>query len=319
MNSPLLGLHHVTAVARNPKHNLEFYTNVLGLRLVKKTVDFDEPGTYHFYFGDAQGTPGTILTFFPWTDKPDGRLGTGQASAVAFAVPSGALGFWEERLSERGLSFYEPTTRFEGSAGEEQALVFRDADGLCVELVEDHVGGQHADAAAWWEEGGVARDAAIRGLHSVTLALQDTTATDILLRDTLGFDIVAQDANRTRYALEAGGAGKFLDVLSLPSTPRGHIGPGTIHHVAWRVSNDSVEQALRERLASAGLDVTGFRDRKYFHSIYFDEPGGVLFEIATDPPGFAVDEPRNELGTGLQLPAKLEPRRAELIKALPPL
>lgn len=319
MNTRLMGLHHVTAVARNPKHNLEFYTNVLGLRLVKKTVDFDEPDTYHFYFGDAQGTPGTILTFFPWTDKPDGRLGTGQASAVAFAVPPDALGFWEERLSERGLSFYEPTTRFEGSAMEEQALVFRDEDGLCVELVEDRIGDKHADAAAWWKDGGIARDTAIRGLHSVTLALQETGATDILLRDTLGFDIVAQDANRTRYALGAGGAGRFLDALDLPGTPRGQIGPGTIHHLAWRVSDDSVEQALREKLVSAGLDVTGFRDRKYFHSIYFDEPGGVLFEIATDPPGFAVDELFDELGRGLQLPAGLEPRREELLKSLPPL
>ncbi len=319
MHTSLLGLHHVTAVARNPRHNLEFYTNVLGLRLVKKTVDFDEPDTYHFYFGDAQGTPGTILTFFPWPDKPDGRLGTGQASAVAFAVPPDALGFWEERLSERGLSFYEPTTRFEGAAMEEQALVFRDEDGLCVELVEDHIGGKHADAAAWWESGGIAPDAAIRGLHSVTLALRETGATDVLLRDTLGFDIVAQDANRTRYALGAGGAGKFLDVLNLPGTPPGQIGPGTIHHVAWRVPDDGAEQTLRETLAEAGLDVTGFRDRKYFRSIYFDEPGGVLFEIATDPPGFTVDEPQAELGTGLQLPLGLESRREELLKSLPPL
>ena len=319
MNTSLLGLHHVTAVARNPKHNLAFYTDTLGLRLIKKTVDFDEPDTYHFYFGDAQGTPGTILTFFPWTDKPAGRLGTGQASAVAFAVPTGALGFWEERLSERGVAFYEPTTRFEGGSREEQVLAFRDEDGLCVELIEDRRGDKHPDAAAWWANGGIAPDAAISGLHSVTLALQDTTATDTMLRDTLGFEVIGQDANRTRYALGAGGTGRYLDTLSLPDTPRGEIGPGTIHHVAWRVPNDSVEGALRDRLAEARLDVTGFRDRKYFRSIYFDEPGGVLFEIATDPPGFTVDERMDALGTGLQLPAGLEPRRAELLQALPPL
>ena len=318
MNSPLLGIHHVTAVARNPKHNLEFYTRVLGLRCIKRTVDFDEPDTYHFYFGDAQGTPGTILTFFPWTDKPAGRLGTGQASACAFTIPETAIGYWEEWLSERGVTYYEPVTRFEGTPYEEQVIVFRDEDGLCVELVAD----RHAGSAAMWTEGGVPAEAAIRGLHSVTLAEHDAGVTDRSNVDA-GAGICGDCARREPDAVRActqGGPGKILDVLHLPNTfPKGEIGPGTIHHVAFRVKDDTAQQECRSHIVAAHLDVTDVRDRKYFHSIYFDEPGGILFEIATDLPGFAVDEPPAELGTRLQLPVWLEPQREEITRKLPPL
>jgi glyoxalase family protein len=315
MNPTLLGIHHVTAVARDPRHNLEFYTRVLGLRCVKRTVDFDELDTYHFYFGDAQGTPGTILTFFPWSNKPAGRLGTGQASACAFTIPETAIGYWQERLSERGVTYYEPVTRFEGTSYEEQVIVFRDEDGLCVELVAD----RYADGMAMWAEGGVPAEAAVRGLHSVTLAEQDASPTTALLTQTLGFTEIAREDNRTRYATGEGGAGKILDVLHLPNTPKGEIGPGTIHHVALRVQDDTTQQAWRSRLLAAQLDVTDIRDRKYFHSLYFDEPGGVLFEIATDLPGFAVDEPLAELGMRLQLPPWLEPQRDAITRELPSL
>lgn len=315
MNPGLLGIHHVTAVARNPQRNLDFYTRVMGLRCVKRTVDFDEPDTYHFYFGDAQGTPGTILTFFPWVNKPAGRLGTGQASACAFTIPETAIGYWQERLSERGVTYYEPVTRFEGTPYEEQVIVFRDEDGLCVELVAD----RHANGVAMWAEGGVPAEAAVRGLHSVTLAEHEAGPTAALLTQTLGFTKIAREENRTRYAMGEGGPGKIIDVLHLPNVPKGETGPGTVHHVALRVQDETTLQEWRSHIAVAQFEVTGIRDRKYFHSIYFDEPGGVLFEIATDLPGFAVDESPADVGTRLPLPAGLEPQRDAIMQKLPPL
>ena len=313
MTVELLGLHHVTAVARDPRHNLAFYTQVLGLRLVKRTVDFDEPNIYHFYFGDAQGNPGTLLTFFPWTREPAGKLGTGQASAFAFTIPETAIGYWQERLSEHSVTYYEPVTRFEGTHYEEQVIVFRDEDGLCVELVAD----KKAGSAAMWAEGPVPADAALRGLHSVTLAAQDATPTAAFLTETLGLHQVASEENRTRYALFEGGAGNIVDILHLPNVPKGEIGPGTIHHVAFRTREDADLPLWQARLRAVPLEVTTVRDRKYFHSIYVDEPGGVLVEIATDPPGFTVDETLAELGSHLQLPPRLEPDRAAILQNLP--
>ena len=313
MRMELLGLHHVTAVARDPRHNLAFYTQILGLRLVKRTVDFDAPHIYHFYFGDAQGAPGTLLTFFPWTREPAGKLGTGQASAFAFTIPETAIGYWQERLSEQRVTYYEPVTRFEGTPYEEQVIVFRDEDGLCVELVAD----KQAGMTAMWAEGTVPADAALRGLHSVTLAVQDATPTAKFLTETLGFHQVAAEENRTRYVLFEGGAGHIVDILHLPNVPGGEIGPGTIHHVAFRTREEADLSEWQDCLKSANIEVTNIRDRKYFHSIYLDEPGGVLIEIATDSPGFMVDETLPELGSHLQLPLRLEPGRDAIVQNLP--
>jgi catechol 2,3-dioxygenase-like lactoylglutathione lyase family enzyme len=292
------GIHHVTAIASDPQRNLEFYTRLLGLRLVKLTVNFDVPETYHLYYGDEAGRPGTILTFFPWPDAPKGRAGTGQAAVVAFSVPEGALGHWMDRLRTHGIDFEGPGMRFD-----EQFLEFRDPDGLRLELVSQAGAGGRA----------------IRGFHSVTLWEQGHERTAELLMETLGFRFTGQAGNRFRYRAGAGGPGGILDVLDLPGTPLGRVAVGTVHHVAWRAADQVEQQAWREEIARQGFNVTPVIDREYFRSIYFREPGGVLFEIATDPPGFTVDEPLEELGTHLRLPRWLEPRRRELERSLPPL
>ena len=298
MPKSIPGIHHVTAIAGDPQRNLEFYTGLLGLRLVKLTVNFDDPDTYHLYYGDGAGRPGTILTFFPWPGAPKGRTGTGQLTVVAFSAPEGALGYWMERVRAHGIDFEGPSTRFG-----EQVLAFRDPDGLRLELVS-HAGGEgHA----------------IRGFHGVTLSEQGHERTAALLTGTLGFRFAGQAGNRFRYQTAFGGPGSFVDILDLPEEPPGRVAAGTVHHVAWRAAGAAEQQAWREEIARQGLNVTPVVDRKYFRSIYFREPGGVLFEIATDPPGFTVDEPLEELGTHLLLPPWLEPRRAEIERRLPPL
>jgi catechol 2,3-dioxygenase-like lactoylglutathione lyase family enzyme len=310
MKKQILEIRHITAIAGDPQTNLDFYTGVLGLRLVKLTVNFDDPGTYHLYYGDGVGHPGTILTFFPWPDAPQGRRGAGQVTQAAFAIPEHAVDFWAARLAEHGVAFKGPFDRFG-----EQVLSLSDPDGLGIELVGARVTGD--DRA--YAEGSVPLEFAIRGLHSATLTQTGHRRTAGLLTDTMGFKLVAQEGNRYRYAVDSGHAAHLVDVLRAPDERQGRVLVGTVHHIAWRTKDDEQQLAWRRELIRLGYGVSPVRDRIYFHSIYYGEPGGILFEIATDPPGFGVDESPEELGSRLVLPPWLEPERTELARVLPPL
>ncbi len=287
----LLGLHHVTAFAGDAQTNLDFYTGVMGLRLIKRTVNFDDPGTYHFYFSDANGTPGTILTFFPWPTAPPGQAGAGQAAGASFAVPKNSLGAWIDRLHEARIAVTGPRTRFD-----EDFIAFSDPHGLALELFATE-----SESA----------DPSIVRLHSATLCEADADRTLAALGTTLGFEHVSNEGDRTRLKL----AGTPLDVIAMPGVSRGRPSAGTVNHIAWRVANEAEQNQWREKLVEAGFGVTRVIDRQYFRSIYFREPGGVLFEIATDGPGFFVDE--TNLGESLKLPPWLEPIRASLERRLP--
>jgi glyoxalase family protein len=306
------GIHHVTAIATDPQRNVDFYLNALGLRLIKQTVNFDAPDVYHLYYGDQGGTPGTILTFFPWPDAEAGRRGAGQATSTSFSVPEASIGWWQDRLSGLGVE----ASRVEDRPGE-AALSLHDPDGLVVELVA-HPG---ADPRPPWEEGPVPPEHAIRGLHSVTMTESGFEDTASLLTETLGFDLAEEDdgASRYRFAVAGGGPGALVDVVCSPEADPGLVSAGTVHHVAWRTPDDDQQREWRADLVGKGLNVTPVLDRNYFRSIYFREPGGVLFEIATDPPGFTIDEPLLELGRRLRLPPWLEPRREAIEANLPPL
>jgi catechol 2,3-dioxygenase-like lactoylglutathione lyase family enzyme len=310
MSLRILGLHHVTAIVGDPQENVDFYAGLLGLRLVKTTVNFDDPHTYHLYFGDELGRPGTLITFFPWPAGRQGARGTGQVGAFAFAIPAAALGYWQERLGAAGLRFGGPEQRF-GM----QTLSFYDPAGLLVELIAQ----PDAELRDGWVGGPIPAEYAIRGLAGVTLAVRQHEPTAALLTGTLGFRHIGSAGEYERYEIGAGEARTLVDMVSRPDVPRGRFGVGTVHHVAWRVADDQTELDWRQALIDGGYEVTPVRDRKYFHSIYFNEPGGVIFELATDAPGFGVDEPRAELGTHLMLPDWLEERRAEIVAALPPI
>jgi len=306
----LRGIHHITAIVDDPQDNLRFYAETLGLRLVKRTVNFDDPYTYHLYFGDEEGTPGTIVTFFPWPGGRRGSRGTGQLSAMAFAVPAGSLEFWAERLDEYGLRRGDIGERFG-----ERALDLYDPAGLLLELVETETGAVGVER----ERGPVPATQAIRGAAGVTLTVADAGPTNALLTETLGFAAEGAEEARARYRLGAGREAARLDLVAQPGVPRGQVAAGSIHHVAWRVRGEAEQLAWREAISQAGRSVTPVRDRKYFRSIYFQEPGGAIFELATDGPGFAVDEAPAELGRGLQLPEWLEPQRHAIERRLPPL
>jgi glyoxalase family protein len=308
MSRQVLGIHHITAIAGDPQANIDFYSGALGLRLVKLTVNFDDPGTYHLYYGDGVGTPGTIITFFPWPNAPKGRKGTGQVTETAFAIPTGATAYWTDRLKQKGVAFRGPSERF----GEE-VISFPDPDGMRVELITS----ARTSTAKVYEGASVPVTYAIHGLHSATLAEEGHQKTAALLTDTMGFTLLHNKGNRFRYAIGSGEPGAIVDVLCSPETSRGSILVGTVHHIAWRTPDDAQQREWLTEVARLGYNVSPVMDRKYFHSIYFREPGGVLFEIATDPPGFTVDEPLQELGSHLVLPAWLEPNRAELEAALP--
>jgi glyoxalase family protein len=303
------GIHHITAIASDPQQNLDFYTQVLGLRLVKLTVNFDDPGTYHFYFGNDEGKPGSILTFFPWPGAYRGTTGNGQVSAVAFAVPPGAIDYWASRLRDQQIPVDVGEVRFG-----DQVLRFADPDGLPLELVAT----AHADSTFVPAGGPVKRDHAIRGFHSATLSEEGYEGTTKLLRGLMQFQHVGTEGNRYRYAAASGGgAGSIVDVRCSPDARMGRPGAGTVHHIAWRTPDDAEQRAWRGELIGHGYDVTPVMDRTYFHSIYFREPGGILFEIATDPPGFALDEASDRLGERLMLPGWLEPKRAAIEQILP--
>ena len=305
------GIHHVTAISGPARRNLEFYTGVLGLRFVKKTVNFDDPGTYHFYYGDEGGHPGTVLTFFPWENAPAGQVGRGETFETAFRVPAGAIGFWAQRLIEKGVVHETLARRFG-----EPVLSFRDPDGIRLALV----GVAGAEAEPGWSAGGVAAEHAIRGFHSVTLLLEDGAATGVILADVFGFREQGREDATLRYTVEGMGAGGIVDLRLVGGFPRGNLGVGSVHHVAFRAADDAEQAAMVRKLAeNHGLRATSQKNRDYFRSVYFREPGGVLFEIATDVPGFSVDEPLATLGKSLKLPVFLEPRRRELEGILPEL
>jgi glyoxalase family protein len=303
------GLHHVTAIASDPQANVDFYTRVLGLRLVKRTVNFDAPDTYHLYYGDERGSPSTLLTFFPWPGAPSGRLGSGLTTATAFSVPPESMGWWQRHLAGHDVPVEGPV----GRDGED-VITCRDPDGLVVDIVA--APGDHR--SGWDGVAGIPAEHAVRGLHSVTMAERLPEHTATLLSDLLGMAPAGEDGDRVRFAMGGGGPGTVVDVAA-DTRPRGLQAAGTVHHIAFRVPDGATQARWREELVEAGLHVTEILDRRYFTSIYFREPGGVLLEIATDEPGFAVDEPLLELGRALRLPPWLEPSRAQIEAALPPL
>ena len=308
MMPQITGIHHVTAISGGPQRNVDFYAGTLGLRLIKKTVNFDDPETYHLYYGDGAGSPGTIMTFFPWAHAPGGRIGAGQLVVTSFSIPAVSLGYWTERLVEKGVRFERPRDRFSDTV-----LTFEDPDHLRIELVTAE------DARPGRAGGPVQEEHSIRGFHHVALAVEATDRTTGLMTDLLGFRRVDEEEGRIRLSAGEGGPGGLVDVVNASGFPRGSMGVGTVHHVAFRVPDEETQLALREEIAALGYDVTPVLDRNYFRSIYFREPGGVLFEIATDPPGFAVDEDQEHLGEDLKLPSWLETRRDRLEEVLPPL
>jgi glyoxalase family protein len=304
------GIHHVTAIAGPAARNLDFYTRVLGQRLVKKTVNFDDPGTYHFYFGDTAGNPGTILTFFPWANVAAGRLGVGETSETAYRVPASSIGFWTHRFIEKGVAHDAPEKRFG-----ETVLRFRDPDGMRLALV----GVGDADPATAWGAAEVPAEHALNGFHGVSLLLDRAEPTGAILTDVLGFAETAREGNRIRYASGAVPGG-FVDLDAVGGFLPARMGAGSVHHVAFRASDDAAQEVMVNRLReNHGVRATSQKDRNYFRSVYFREPGGVLFEIATDAPGFAVDEAPESLGTALKLPAQYERHRDEIESVLPDL
>jgi catechol 2,3-dioxygenase-like lactoylglutathione lyase family enzyme len=305
-----MGIHHVTAIAREPQRNLDFYSGLLGMRLVKLTINYDDPGTYHFYYGDGLGRPGSLLTFFPWTGGRPGRQGTGQINGVGLAVPSSSLGYWIERLLSQGVKYEGPTRRFG-----EQVLAFADPDGLMLELIAT----TRVDGIEGWPDGPIPAQRAVRGIHAVTIWEDGDAGSAPFLTGTMGFRQAAEEENRLRFESGETGLGTVVELRRAPGFWRGSDGVGTVHHVAFRTVDDMLQQQRQEEIRGLGFGVTEVRDRTYFRSIYFREPGGVLFEIATDGPGFLLDESAAELGTSLKLPPHLEPLRQRLEKALPPL
>jgi glyoxalase family protein len=304
----LHGIHHITAIAGDPQRNLDFYTEFLGLRLVKRTVNFDDPSSYHFYFGDSMGTPGTILTFFPWPGARRGSRGTGQVAATSFVIPVGAVEFWRQRAQTFHVALEQTAERFG-----EPVVRFTDPDGLLIELIAS----EHSNAVAGLTgDSSVPGDAGLKGFHAPTLELNRAGLTIQLLTEIFGFEIVGEEGSRRR--LSVGEApNKRIDIVERSDGKFGHIAAGTVHHIAFRAANDGEHHAWRGRLADLGFGVTDIIDRQYFHSIYFREPGGILFEIATDNPGFMIDEPIETLGEELKLPPQYEAHRAEIERSLP--
>ncbi|MFH1497684.1 MAG: ring-cleaving dioxygenase [Verrucomicrobiota bacterium] len=304
------GIHHLTAIAGDPQTNVDFYTGLLGLRLIKKTVNFDDPTAYHLYYGDATGSPGSIVTFFYWPGhEARGRLGSGQNTAIVFSVPADSLDFWQQRLTAAGVA----ATRRERFG--ETVLALADPDGIPVELVAvDH------DDRAGWTTPDISAEHALRGLHTAELTVRSPLKTEALITDVMGYQLRRRDGARARFESAAGGgSGHYIDVIADDTARPGVGGAGTIHHIAWSVPDDATELAMQARLARAGHLVSDVRDRNYFHSIYYREPGGILFEIATETPGFAIDESPDTLGSALKLPAQFESARPQIESILPPI
>jgi glyoxalase family protein len=289
------GIHHITAIAGNPQSNLDFYSGLLELKFIKKTINFDDPGTYHFYFGDEDGHPGTILTFFPWgKDAHKGRGGRGQVISIAFSIPEGSMRFWQDRLDEYKVIHNGPFKRMG-----ENVITFEDPDGVELDLIETPGEGT-----------------AITGFHSATLSVESKMKSELVLSDIFGFRLNNNEGNRYRYTLEGEGPGKKLDLLVMPDYLHGHMGVGAVHHIAFRAENEKSQAEMKEKVHNLNISATPVVDRKYFRSVYFREPNGILFEIATDNPGFTVDEEKESLGQKLQLPDWLEEKRAMIERSL---
>jgi glyoxalase family protein len=308
MPFPILGLHHVTATVSEAQRDLDFAADALGLRLVKKTVNFDNHHVFHFYYGDERGTPGTLWTTFPYAGKGVrvGSKGTGQVTTTSFSVPANTLEFWKGRFTDRGFHVQEREAYFG-----ERGLVVTDPSGLNIELVGS------TDARVGWQRQGLPANAAVRGLHSVTLTVRSPTETLKFMRDTLGFQTTNETRGRVRVGVNGEGPGRTVDVAYDEHAPVAVNGLGTVHHVAFAIEKAEDQLKLRDDLLRRGVNVTPVMDRQYFQSIYFREPGGVLFEVATVPPGFLVDEPLDALGSSLKLPAWEEPNRQEIERGLP--
>lgn len=308
MSKLVTGIHHVTALASDAQRNVDFYAGILGLRLVKKTINFDAPDIYHLYYGNEKGEPGTIMTFFPYPDIPQGRKGKGQLTVTSFSIPENAIDYWTKRLDKYNIPYEGPLQRFD-----ELFIYFEDHDGLGLELVANG-----RDMRASFTYGNVPIEFAVKGFYGVTLSEECYEKTAGLLVGQMDHTIIAEQGNRFRYSSN-GKPGDFIDVLCNPDALRGLAGYGTIHHIAFATANDSTQLKAREKLLKFGLDVTPVLDREYFHSIYFREPGGVLFEIATIPPGFTIDEPLDHLGEALKLPPWQEKNRNFIEKKLAPI
>ncbi|WP_068618183.1 ring-cleaving dioxygenase [Paenibacillus tuaregi] len=299
------GIHHITAIVGDPQENVDFYAGILGLRMVKQTVNFDDPGTYHFYFGNEGGKPGTIITFFPWPGAYPGKIGGGQVGVTSYAIPVGAMDFWKDRLNK----FKVPFTELERFG--EHYLEFDDPHGLHVELVE-----REAGETNHWSFGGITPEVAIKGFGGATLLSTHPAETAKLLEKVMGLEFVAQEGDIARYRSTAE-IGNIID-LKLSAVERGEMGVGTVHHIAWRAADDQDQLEWQDLVHSRGYGVTPVQDRNYFNAIYFREHGEILFEIATDPPGFAHDESFETMGSDLKLPAQYEPHRDKIEKVLLP-
>jgi glyoxalase family protein len=305
-----VGIHHITAIAGEPRRHVAFYTRVLGLRLVKRTVNFDDPTTWHLYYGDETGSPGSALTFFVWQDLPAGRHGVGEAQEIAFAIPDDALEFWRKRLSEKGIAHSDAPSRFD-----EKVIAFADPDGHQLELVASAA----AAKIAGWSNGEIPAERAIRGFHGVTLAVRDPAPSARVLTDVFGFSPAGSAENRLRFRSTGAALGTVVDLRVTPGIVPATQGTGTVHHVAFRAAGDAEQMEMRGRAIRLGLRATEQVPRFYFRSVYFREPNGILFEIATDDPGFTADEPREKLGSGLMLPPWHEKHRTEIKAVLPAL
>lgn len=306
MASPLPGIHHITAFASDVQRNTDFYTDVLGLRLVKVTVNFDDHALYHTYFGDWQGTPGSLLTFFPMPGALPGRRGGGEAAVTQFATGRGMIGAWLDRLRAAGVEVEDPISRFG-----DLVLSFEDPDGMSLEIVEPAI----ADIREGWSGGPLEPEMSLRGFHAVTLASLRPEETLTLLTEGMGFTEVERSDERVRLKAEGAEYGGFVDLLQ-EQLPVRRQSAGSVHHIAWRTPDELRQRFWREKLGFRGIEATPIVERKYFKSIYFREPGGILYEIATDQPGFAVDEPVEALGSSLQLPPWVEAKRPEIVQGL---
>jgi glyoxalase family protein len=308
MEQLINGLHHITALADDPQKNLDFYAGILGLRLVKKTINFDAPEVYHLYYGNEDGSPGTILTFFPYNGIQKGRQGKGQLTVTSFSIPANSLGYWTERLKKFNINFQQPQERFN-----EGFIYFEDYDGLGLELVATE-----KDNRTGFTYGQVSEMHAVKGFHSITLSEDGYEKTAGLLTTQMNHSLITESGNRFRYSA-SGRIGDMVDIVCEPDRQRGLQGGGTIHHVAFSTDSDETIQQMQARLARNGMHVTPVLDRQYFHSIYFREPGGVLFEVATNPPGFAIDEEKSQLGESLKLPPWQETHRKQIESGLKPI
>lgn len=310
MENTINGIHHITAIAGNAKKNFDFYTQVLGQRLVKKTVNFDDPETYHLYYGDKQGTPGTILTFFPWENITTGRRGTRQATEIGYSVPEGSLDFWIKRFDQYNAIYNKVSEKFG-----QPYLTVLDPDGLKLELTVSN----SADTRSPWETNEIKAEHATRGFFNVTITTNKMQPTADLLTNVFGYRLLEQHVNRYRFITDAIENASIVDLVEVPGESIGHVAGGSVHHVAFRVKDEETLMAYRAKIEAIGLNITEKIDRNYFYSLYFREPGGVLFELATDNPGFTVDEPLEELGINLKLPAQYEGYRNKLEDILPKL